>query len=92
MSAPEEFLFAMKLAGRDAFERVLGEVAATVFRQVGCAPAVVAALVAELNEAIMPGADDGAGFDVQFRARAGSCEVVVFVRGREIWRTSRPIP
>jgi hypothetical protein len=92
VSAPEEFLFAMKLAGRDAFEHVLGEVAATVFRQVGCAPAVVAALVAELNEAIRPGADDGAGFDVQFRAHAGSCEVIVFVRDREIWRTSRPIP
>jgi hypothetical protein len=92
VSAPEEFLFAMKLAGRDDFERVLGEVATTVFRQVGCAPAVVADLVAELNEAIMPGADEGAGFDVQFRAHGGSCEVIVLVRDREIWRTSRPIP
>ena len=92
MSAPEEFLFALKLAGRDAFDRVLSEVAATVFRQVGCAPPMIADLVTELNAAIVPGADDGAGFDVQFRAHAGSCEVIVFVRDREIWRTSRPIP
>ena len=92
MSAPEEFLFAMKLAGADAFDRVLGEVAATVFRQVGCAPAVVADLVTELNEVIIPGADHGAGFDVRFRAHAGTCEVIVLVRDREIWRTSREIP
>ena len=82
----------MKIAGGDAFDRVLGEVAAAVFRQVGCAPGVVAALVAELNAAVIPGSDAGAGFDVQFRAHDGVCEVIVFVRGREIWRASRPIP
>jgi hypothetical protein len=87
-----EFLFALKLAGRDEFDHVLAEVAATVFRQAGCGPASVADLVKELDAALLPGADDGVGFDVQFRARGGVCEVVVLVRDREIWRASRPIP
>jgi hypothetical protein len=92
VSAPEEFLFTMKVAGPDEFDRVLDEVAATVFRQVGCPPAVVADLLKELNAVIIPGADEGAGFDVHFRAHAGSFEVIVLVRDREIWRASRPIP
>jgi hypothetical protein len=82
----------MKLGGRDQFDHLLGDVAATVFGQVGCAPEVVADVVKLLNAAVIPGADDGAGFDVQFRAHAGACEVVVLVREAEIWRASRPIP
>jgi hypothetical protein len=85
-----EFLFALKLAGRDQFDHVLAEVAATVFRHVGCGPAVVADLLKELDAAVLPG-DEGVGLDVQFRARGGACEVIVFVREREIWRASRPI-
>lgn len=92
MSAPDEFLFSMKVAGRDAFDGVLDDVAATVFRHVGCGSAVVADLVKELHAVVIPGADEGEGFDVQFRAHAGVCEVVVFARRRELWRLSHPIP
>jgi hypothetical protein len=90
--AQEEFLFSMKLAGRDQFDHLLGDVAANVFRHAGCEPEVVADVVKTLNAAVFPGADDGAGFEVQFRARADACEVIVLVRDAEVWRTSRPIP
>ena len=87
-----EFVFSMKVAGRDQFDGVLDEVAANVFSQCGCSSAVAAGLVRDLNAALIPGSDDGTGFDVQFRrAHGGACEVVVFVREREIWRTSCPI-
>jgi hypothetical protein len=82
----------MRLGGRDQFDHVLSDVAATVFGHVGCAPDVVADVVKLLNAAVIPEADDGAGFEVQFRAHAGACEVVVLVGDAEIWRVSRPIP
>ena len=80
------------VAGPEAFNRVLDEVAATVFRQVGCSPEIVADLLNGLNAAVVPGADHGAGFDVHFRAHAGTFEVIVYARDREIWRASRQIP
>jgi hypothetical protein len=92
VSAPEEFLFKMRVEGPEQFNRLLDEVAATVFRQVGCAPETVTDLLDGLNAAVVPGADHGAGFDVQFRAHAGSFEVMVFVQDRAIWRASREIP
>ena len=82
----------MRFAGRDQVGPILSDVAANVFQQVGCAPDAVAELVRDLSGAVMPGADRGEHVDVQFRARAGSCEVIVSVDDREIWRTSRRIP
>ena len=86
MSSPE-FVFSLRLAGREQFDHVLAEVAATVFRHVGCAAAVVVELVDQLNAVVTPALDSE--FDVQFRARADTFEVVVFSRSREIWRSSR---
>jgi hypothetical protein len=88
---PDEFLFSMKVAGRDAHDGVLDDVAATVFRHVGCGSAAVADLVKQLHGVVIPGADEGKGFDVQFRAHAGVCEVIVFTSGRELWRLARPM-
>jgi len=90
--AAPDFLFSMRFAGRDQVGPILSEVAANVFQQVGCGPDEVAEVVRDLSGAVMPGADRGEQVDVQFRARAGSCEVVVSVDDREIWRTSRRIP
>jgi hypothetical protein len=78
-----EFVFAMRLAGGDPFAGMLGEVAETVFRHLGLSAPDVAGLTAQLN-ALAPA--DGAEVDVQFTARAGSCEVVVSAGDREIWR------
>ena len=91
MSTPD-FLFSMRLTGREQVGSILGDVAAHVFDHVGCAPETVAELVRDLSEAVMPGADRGEHVDVQFRARQGSCEVIVSVAGRELWRTTRRVP
>ena len=82
----------MRFAGRDQVGPVLGEVAANVFQQVGCDPGAVAELVRELSRAVVPGANGGEHVEVQFRAGAGSCEVIVRVDDREIWRASRRVP
>jgi hypothetical protein len=91
VSTPD-FLFSMRFAGRDQVGPVLSDVAANVFQNAGCAPDAVAEVVRDLSAAVIPGAESGEHVDVQFRARAGSCEVVVRVDDREIWRTSRRIP
>jgi hypothetical protein len=82
----------MRLADCRQLDNVLGDVAANVLRRCGCTAAVVAEVVAELNAIVARSSSDGSDFKVQFRARAGSCEVVVFARDREIWRTSRRLP
>jgi hypothetical protein len=87
-----DFLFSMRFAGRDQIGPILSAVAANVFQSVGCAPAAVADVVRGLDAAVMPGTDDGRPVDVQFVAHAGSCEVIVTIENREIWRTSRRIP
>jgi hypothetical protein len=90
--ATPDFLFSMSFAGRDQIGPILSDVAANVFQHVGCAPDAVAEVVRDLSGAVMPGAEGGEHVDVQFQARAGSCEVIVYVDDREIWRTSRRIP
>ena len=87
-----EFTFAITLTSRDAFGGVLGEVAATVFRQLGCGTAAAASLLEELNAAVGQRKGEADTFDVQFLGREGHCDVVLLVRGREIWRGSRGIP
>ena len=88
--SPPEFLFTMHLGGSDDLRRLLPDVSATVFRHVGCAPAVVADLIAALETAASR--DRGPGFDVQFVVRDGRFEAIVSARDREIWRTSRQVP
>ena len=91
MSIPD-FLFSMRFAGGDQAGPILSDVAANVLQQAGCGPDEVAEVVRDLSGAVLPGADRGEQVDVQFRARAGSCEVIVSVDDREIWRTLRRIP
>ena len=87
MPAPD-FVFSLRLAGCEPFDNVLGDVAATVFRHVGCSAAAVGDLVTQLSAAVESHADGESEFDVRFRVHAGSWEVVVTARDREIWRTS----
>jgi hypothetical protein len=86
-----DFLFSMRLTGREQVGTILGDVAAHVFHHVGCAPEVVNELVHDLRGVALPDADRGEHVDVQFRARTGSCEVTVSVAGRVIWRTVRDV-
>jgi len=91
VSTPD-FLFSMRLTGREQVGSILADVTAHVFEHVGCAPDAVAELVRDLRAAVMPDADRGEHVDVQFRARVGSCEVSVSVADHEIWRTVRRVP
>jgi len=90
--SPLDFQFSMSFTGRDEFGPVVTDVAANVFQQAGCAPAAVAELVKDLESAVVPCASRDNHVDVRFRAGDGSCEVIVSVDDREIWRTSRRIP
>ncbi len=80
-----DFLFSVRLSGREPFDNVLGDVARTVFRQVGCTAPVVTDLVSQLGKAVAS-ANGASDVHVQFRSQAGSCEVTVLIGAREIWR------
>jgi len=81
-----EFVFAMRVAGHDRFDGVLGEVAETVFRHLGLPATAVTELTARLNALVSAHAPGESELDVQFTAHAGSCELVVTAGSREIWR------
>ena len=81
-----EFVFALRVAGRDRLDGMPGEVAETVFRHLGLSASAVADLTAQLNALISAHASSDSELDVQFTARPGSCEVVVSAGDREIWR------
>ena len=89
MSA-SDFVFAVRLSGRGPFDRIIEDVTASVFTQLGCPAPEVTSLVARLTAAVTSGVDGPSELDVQFRAHAGSCEVTVSVCNREIWRASHP--
>jgi hypothetical protein len=81
-------MFAVRLSGPARSDSVLGDIAANVFSHLGCASGTVTQLLEQLNAAIVPGLNGDGDLDVQFSARAGSCEVVVVSRSRELWRTT----
>jgi hypothetical protein len=87
-----EFVFAMRCAGPGGSGAIVGDVAANVFQRAGCRSDEVAALVTELNAVVKPCVDRHEDVDVRFHAAGHSCEVVVKVDDRELWRSSRRIP
>jgi hypothetical protein len=87
-----DFQFLMRFAGRNQVGPILSDVAANVFQHVGCAPDAVAELVEDLGRAVAPGAQRGGHVEVQFRAHAGACEVIVCVDDHEVWRSARRVP
>jgi hypothetical protein len=85
-----DFVFAVRLSGRGPFDRIIEDVTASVFTQLGCPAPEVASLVARLTAAVTSAVAGASELDVQFHAHAGSCEVTVSVCNREIWRASHP--
>jgi len=81
----------MQCAGGGETVRIVGEVAATVFQRVGCRSDEVASLIHELNAVVQPCTDRHEDVSVRFRASGDSCEVVVRVDDRELWRASRRV-
>jgi hypothetical protein len=86
--AASEFLFVVRLSGQSDFDHVLDAIAANVLRYLGCGSTVVSELVNELNVAIKPCLVGNVELDVRFQAHPDSCDVVVVVHDREIWRTT----
>ena len=87
MPAPD-YVFTMTLERGRPFDSMIGQVAAAVFRDLGCEPAMVAAAVRELGAAIGPSLDDGTAVDLRFTSVGGTCDVLIRAGNREIWRTS----
>jgi hypothetical protein len=88
----QDFTFTITLSSRDAFKELVGELAASVLRQVGCGPPVVTGLLDDLAAALEPHVRGTEPFDVQFHVVQGRCDVIVRQGGQERWRTSREIP
>ena len=86
-----EFLFSMKCTGHGETAEIVGEVAANVFQRAGCPTDQVASLVTELSAVVRPCTDRHEDVDIRFSAGGESCEVVVRVDDRELWRASRRI-
>jgi hypothetical protein len=54
---------------------------------------VVTQLVEQLNAVVTSNLDGGEpDVRVQFRGSPGSCEVIVLVTNREVWRTTHLLP
>ena len=87
MPAPD-YVFTMKLEPARQFDTLIGEVATAVFRDLGCEPGMVAAVVDALGAAIGPSVDEGMAVDLRFTSVAGTCDVLILAGDREIWRTS----
>jgi len=85
-----DFVFAVRLSGRGPFDRIIEDVTASVFTQLGCPALEVASLVTRLTAVVTSGVGGASELDVRFRAHGGSCEVTVSVCNREIWRASHP--
>ena len=88
----QEFTFTITLSSRDAFKGLVGDVAAAVLRQIGCGPAVAAALLDDLTAALEPHVRETEAFDVHFHVVEARCDVIVRQGGQQRWRTSREIP
>jgi hypothetical protein len=90
---PTPFVFALELSGQGAPAGLLAELAATVFRHVGCIDAPTAELAAALNQAAAAKAFGGAArCDVQFRTRHDTLEVLVSANGGRIWQSACAMP
>ena len=87
MPAPD-YVFSIKLEHGRQFDTMIGEVATVIFRDLGCEPGMITAVVNALDAAIGPSLDDGKAVDLRFTSVGGTCEVLIVSGNREIWRTS----
>ena len=87
-----EFLFALKFAALGPPDPLLSEVATAVCRHVGCEGTDIAELIDELDHVLASARERAVEVDVQFRAHAGSIELIVLSPDRELLRTKRALP
>ena len=87
-----EFLFALKFAALGPPDPLLSDLATAVCRHVGCEGTDIAELVDELDRVLASARESAVEIDVQFRAHAGSIELIVLAPDRELLRTKRALP
>ena len=87
-----EFFFALKFAALGPPDRLLSDVATAVCRHVGCEGTDIAELIDELDHVLASARERAVEVDVQFRAHAGSIELIVLSPDRELLRTKRALP
>jgi hypothetical protein len=92
MGTPD-FFFALEFSSQGAPPSLVEDLAANVFRHVGCAPDHIEGFSEALARAIerAPGSGERR-CDVQFRARHGTLEVLVTSNGGRVWQTEILIP
>lgn len=88
-----DFFFALEFSSQGASASLVEDLAANVFRHVGCAADHVEGLSDALSKAAeRPTGGGERRCDVQFRARDGALEVLVTSNGGRIWQTEILIP
>ena len=90
--ASHEFFFALELSSQGAPTSLVDDLAAQVVRYVGCSLGAAPAVTAAVEKAIGQASLDQRRCDVQFRAHAGSLEILVSSGDGSLWQTSVLIP
>ena len=92
MGSPD-FFFALEFSSQGAPASLVEDLAANVFRHVGCDPAHAEGLSDALERAVATGALGGdRRCEVQFSARNGTLEVLISSNGGRVWQTEILIP
>lgn len=92
------FLFSLRLPGTGRFAAMLIDLTSNLLHHLGFTPVAIAEISGELQAGLPPGKVGGAGpaeipeITVQFEARDGEIEIVVWRAGRRIIRVSRRLP
>ena len=91
--ASHDFFFALELSSQGAPADLVEDLAAHVFRYVGCAPVAMPELTKALEQAAAKAGSGGQRrCDVQFRAHNSKLEILVSSNGGRIWQETVAIP
>ena len=88
-----DFVFALEFSSQGAPTSLVEDLASQVLRHVGCTLEVVPGLTAAFESAV---AENSAGgrrrCDVQFRAHAGTLDVLISSNGGRVWQRTLSSP
>jgi hypothetical protein len=88
-----EFFFALEFSSQGAPAALVEDLAAHVFKYVGCPRESVSGLSEALEQAVEQGSSVGPRrCDVQFRVANNSLDILVSANGGRIWQKSLAIP
>ena len=86
--AAHDFFFALEFSSQGAPSALIEELAANVFRHVGCAAERAEGLRQAIEQAAEAPGEGVRRCDVQFRAGNGKLDVLVSSNGGRVWQTS----